>query len=74
MKLETLLTPPTECEAKGLPLTDKRRGSMWYCKLAHKNFAKGRKRPACYCAQMLNAGRAALASAEPSSSEDTGHA
>lgn len=55
MNLASLLTPPRECQAKGFPLPDKRKGSMWYCKLAHKNFAKGRKHPGCYCARALSA-------------------
>lgn len=61
MKLSDLLTPPSKCEAQGLPFGDKRKGFMWYCKLAHRNFAKGKSMPECYCAAMLSAGRSALA-------------
>ncbi|OWZ93520.1 hypothetical protein B9J07_12815 [Sinorhizobium sp. LM21] len=64
MKLTDLLTPPRECQAKGMPLKDKRKGSMWYCKLAHKNFAKGRNKPDCYCAKALEATRVALKETE----------
>lgn len=60
MKLVDLLTPPQECEAKGMPLQDKRKGFMWFCTLARKNFAKGRSKPDCFCAAMLAASRDAL--------------
>lgn len=64
MKLSDLLSPPRQCQAKGMPLRDKRKGFIWYCVLAHRNFAKGRSKPECYCAIKLADARSAL-SKEP---------
>lgn len=61
MNLMDLLSPPKECCAiPALPMSDRRKGAIWFCSLARKNIGKGRKRPVCLCATALQDTRSAL--------------